>query len=252
MPASLSETPESFDLSAPPGPYQLPPRDKRVPLLAIDAAGAELGLALRDAQGQQWLRLIPGPRGQAERLLPAIAELLAVAGLRAGDLRLIGAAVGPGSFTGIRLGLAVAEGLSFAAGVPLVGIDNFTLAAAATLPVSGLADGQSRAVLLDSKRADLFLRRFDASLVPAGPGMIVPLDGLTAHLSRGDLLCGDAAGIVPDAGAWSLASARRSPVEALADLLGTEQAESFLIAPRPLYLRAPDAVPAVAGGRLRP
>lgn len=64
-------------------------------------------------------------RGQAERLMPLLEEVLAEAGVSWGDLNVIGVGVGPGNFTGIRISVSAARGLALALDVPAVGVSSF-------------------------------------------------------------------------------------------------------------------------------
>jgi tRNA threonylcarbamoyladenosine biosynthesis protein TsaB len=95
-----------------------------VNVLAVDTATEALGLALRSGEHTR-VELIQAGFRHSETLLPHVRRLLADEGLRAGDLELIVCSLGPGSFTGIRIGLAAVKGLGFAArpgGIPLVGV----------------------------------------------------------------------------------------------------------------------------------
>jgi tRNA threonylcarbamoyladenosine biosynthesis protein TsaB len=95
-----------------------------VNLLAMDTATEALGLALRAGEHTRAELSQAGFR-HSETLLPHVRRLLADAGLRPADLDLVVCSLGPGSFTGIRIGLAAAKGLVFAArpaGTPLCGV----------------------------------------------------------------------------------------------------------------------------------
>jgi tRNA threonylcarbamoyladenosine biosynthesis protein TsaB len=92
--------------------------------LAVDTATEALGLALR-AGDHTRSELVQAGFRHSETLLPRVDRLLADAGLRPGELDLVVCSLGPGSFTGIRIGLAAVKGLAFAArpgGVPLAGV----------------------------------------------------------------------------------------------------------------------------------
>jgi tRNA threonylcarbamoyladenosine biosynthesis protein TsaB len=91
------------------------------PVLAFDCAVSGLAVAVLNAGGSPAVHREPG-REQAARLLPAIAGVLAAAGVDRRALSMIAVTVGPGSFTGVRVGLAAARGLAVALGVPLAGI----------------------------------------------------------------------------------------------------------------------------------
>ncbi|MDP1751539.1 MAG: tRNA (adenosine(37)-N6)-threonylcarbamoyltransferase complex dimerization subunit type 1 TsaB [Reyranella sp.] len=90
-------------------------------VLALDCAVSGLGVAVvRDGTGLASLR--EEGRDQAVRLLPAVASTLRDAGVARQELSLIAVTIGPGSFTGVRIGLAAARGLAVGLGVPLAGV----------------------------------------------------------------------------------------------------------------------------------
>src|SRR5690606_24525607 len=89
-------------------------------VLAMDTAGPRLQLALR--AGARLDTLVEEmAQGHAERLFPAIAELLGRNGAGYRDLERIAVTTGPGSFTGVRIGLSAARGLGLALGIPVIG-----------------------------------------------------------------------------------------------------------------------------------
>ncbi|HYJ34130.1 MAG TPA: tRNA (adenosine(37)-N6)-threonylcarbamoyltransferase complex dimerization subunit type 1 TsaB [Candidatus Binatia bacterium] len=97
-------------------------------ILGIDTAGPRGSIALaRDGEGSEPVRLPEG--GHSSGLAPAIERLLAGGGLRVADLAGIAVSAGPGSFTGLRIGLAWAKGASLGAGIPLFMIPSHDAAA---------------------------------------------------------------------------------------------------------------------------
>jgi tRNA threonylcarbamoyladenosine biosynthesis protein TsaB len=136
-------------------------------LLAIETTGSACSAALmRDgvvvAHKRHELR-----HGHAEVLLPMIDHVMAEAGLTAGVLEVVAAALGPGGFTGIRVGLAAAHGIALAAGAVTVGISSFEAVAAG----AASRDEHALLVALDSRRDDLYVQLFaprsSAPLAPA-------------------------------------------------------------------------------------
>jgi len=91
-----------------------------VNILALDTATEELSLCLA-AGGQTSIWILRAGLKHSQTLLPGIQALLREAGITAAELQLIVCSLGPGSFTGIRIGLAAAKGLAFGCGCPLVG-----------------------------------------------------------------------------------------------------------------------------------
>jgi len=102
--------------------------------------------------------------GHAEALLPMIDDIMSATGLSASALDCVAVTTGPGSFTGIRVGIAAARGIAFAGGLPLIGISSFE-AVAETVPAAALGD-RPLLVALESRRADLYIQLFDAARRP--------------------------------------------------------------------------------------
>lgn len=195
--------------------------------------------------------------GQAEALLPLVDEAMRASGLTVAALDLVAVTTGPGSFTGIRVGLAAARGIALAANLPLLGVTGFEAAAAGA---EAAMDGRCLVVALESRRADLYVQLFDGhrnSLCE--PVAVLPeaLAALAGRVAAGQplALAGDAAGRAMEA------LAGRPGVRILADLpppaVGVARAAlrrwrngEHAGRATPLYLRAPDATP--AAGRAAP
>ncbi|MGR3622795.1 tRNA (adenosine(37)-N6)-threonylcarbamoyltransferase complex dimerization subunit type 1 TsaB [Pseudophaeobacter sp.] len=94
-------------------------------VLGFDTSAAHCAAAL--LRGDQLLaeRFEERARGQAERLIPMLEEILSEAGHRWSDLEALGVGVGPGNFTGIRIAVSAARGLALGLGVPAVGVSGF-------------------------------------------------------------------------------------------------------------------------------
>ncbi len=220
----------------------------------MDAAGSACSAALWQEGAVAARRLELMRRGQSERLVPMIQEVMAEAGIGYETLDVIAVTVGPGGFTGVRIGLATARGLALACGAPLVGASNFlVLAAAARAEAPPEA---SLAVLIDGKRRELYLQAFDASLAPlAEPASLAPED-LADALPAGPLvLAGDAvaqAAPALEARGRDFAVARASGASDaahLAELVAGDPERFFGDSrpPQPLYLRPPDVTPPHGG-----
>lgn len=101
-------------------------------ILAIDTALAACSAAIvRDGETLA-ARQVEMTRGHAEALAPIVAELVTEAGVAIGDLDRIAVTVGPGTFTGLRVGIAFARGLGLALEVPVIGISTTEAVAAAS------------------------------------------------------------------------------------------------------------------------
>lgn len=105
-------------------------------LLAVDTSTAQVGLAIYDGSqviGEYAWRSMSGARHTVE-LAPAIFELLERCGLKMEDVHALGVALGPGSFTSLRVGLSLVKGLALSRQLPLIGIPTLDILAAAQAP----------------------------------------------------------------------------------------------------------------------
>lgn len=99
------------------------------PVLAVDTGTAFLSLAVQNAQGERFCCHTEAGSKQAEQILPEIRRLFQAAGIGAADLGAIVYAQGPGAFTGLRIGIGVAQGLATPFDTPLIGIPSLDAAA---------------------------------------------------------------------------------------------------------------------------
>ena len=176
-------------------------------------------------------------KGHSERVAGFARDALAEAGLSFGTIDRIGVTVGPGSFTGLRVGLAFAQGLGAALGRSVVGISSLDGLAASAGP-------GPVAALIDARRGQVYARFVEGGM-ESGPDEALSLEAAAARISvmpDGTRLIGSGASLFaeacpdltllplagPEPGALARLAARADPPNAL---------------PRPLYLRAPDAVP---------
>lgn len=187
--------------------------------------------------------------GQAEALLPAIEQTLAKAGTSYEMLDRIAVTVGPGSFTGVRVGLATARGLGAATGCSVIGIGTTEVIAAEAIRSSE----RPIAVAIDARRAEVYLHRFDADGAPIDePACLLPKQA-SALIGEGEwALAGDGAARVSECASGQIACV--SPTVPSATVLAELAVLKPLAdqAPRPLYVRPPDAAKPKHGGRLRP
>lgn len=177
-------------------------------------------------------------KGHQERLAGLVRDAVAETGTGFEAVQRIGVTVGPGSFTGLRVGLAFAQGLGGALDRPVVGIS--TLAALARSSDGGL--GRTAAVI-DARRGQVYIQRFDNGSALSEPEALA-LEAATALLSDGGpwRLVGSGAPLLAEALPGSSVDPLPAPTpEALAVLTVLADPETAL--PAPLYLRAPDATP---------
>ena len=135
-------------------------------ILAFDTAFAAVSAGVTvDGEVLAWRRAEMA-RGHAEVLLHMVGEVLALAGMTARELTRIATTRGPGHFTGLRAGLAAAQGLGLATGADLVGITSFAAIAGEIEPAR---PGERRIIALDSKRAEAFVAIDDETPFAAAP-----------------------------------------------------------------------------------
>jgi tRNA threonylcarbamoyladenosine biosynthesis protein TsaB len=172
--------------------------------------------------------------GHDARLAPLVDRLMRQAGKSFSDLGRIAVIVGPGSFTGVRVGVAFARGLSLALDIPSAGVTS--LEALEGLPPDGRVLG-----LLPAKRRPP-QRTWWAQLLDKGRGAAAPAEldgeGIRALAMEADAICGGLEG-VPDIGKSRIAA---SPTAKAAAAL-VSRFEGDLPAARPVYVREPDATP---------
>lgn len=141
------------------------------PLLLIDTSGQRLGLVVLH-DGRVHLVDEPVARGHAEILFDRIAQLLAEAGITYADLDRLAVTVGPGSFTGLRIGIAAARGLALALGIKAVGVPNLL-----GLSLAG-EDHAALRIVHDARRNMAYVQDFSAPGIAASAPRLVPLEAL--------------------------------------------------------------------------
>ena len=208
-------------------------------VLGIDTSTFWLNLALMDLSG-----ILLGERHELVRthatgLVPAVEELLVESRLKSSHLGAVGVVLGPGSFTGLRVGLAAAEGYGEALGLPLYGIGSLqALAESVAFEGEGIA-------LLDARRSEVYACRFSRkghrATAMGEPRSVAP-DSLGGSLSKVRWAAGDGVPLVqswpggcellPEIPNMAAAAARK----ALESLRAGRPGEMV----SPLYVRAPD------------
>ena len=132
-------------------------------ILALDSATGACSVALWHDGAIVARRFAVMDRGQSEILIPMALEVLAEAGADFSSIDVFEVTIGPGAFTGLRIGLAAARGMALASGRPLVGVSTFE-AVAHGVPVEEL-EGRRVLVAVEFRREDIFVQTFDTKLI---------------------------------------------------------------------------------------
>jgi tRNA threonylcarbamoyladenosine biosynthesis protein TsaB len=218
-----------------------------VKLLAFDAASTACSAALLVDGRIAAERFEAMERGQAEVLVPMIADVMALADVEMEHVTAIAVTVGPGAFTGVRIGLAAARGLCLARAIPFVGLTTF---AAVAFPArTELRSGEVLVAAIESKRTEIFLQVFDRDLAPLSEPFAETPENAIDRLPAGPLLLsGDGAprlqAVLRERGRLSQSGAPQAAL--FAPLAAERLADSKGSMPlRPFYMRPPDARPMV-------
>jgi tRNA threonylcarbamoyladenosine biosynthesis protein TsaB len=216
-------------------------------VLAIDTALEACSVAVLDTEDAD-LRMhesLQMQRGHAEALMPLIARVLDRARLDFTALDRIAVTVGPGSFTGLRVGIAAARGIALAAGKPAIGLS--TLAAFAA-PFIAADDTLPVVVAINARHEHVYLHVFG----PGGRTLVAPRlvsirEALRVSATGAPRITGTAANTL--AALWpagervpTLVEQRNAPNIDWVARLGAAATDTGAL-PKPLYLRAPDAQP---------
>lgn len=214
-------------------------------LLAIDCAASLCAASVYDVDGGRELgRSVRDlGKGHAEHLMAVIDEALAQAGKSYADLGRIAVSTGPGSFTGVRVGVSAARGFSLALKIPAVGVT--TLEALAQETRDALGERPVFAAL-DAGRAEIHAALYDeGGAVLREPAVLTLEEAATIAASGAVALAGTAARMVADTVVVDKVF-QFGPMLATSDIgtyarlaAGKEPGER----PKPVYLRAPDAKP---------
>jgi len=217
--------------------------------LALDTAGPVCAVAIaRSGAGDPTILARAEERigrGHAERLMPMIEAALSEARVGFEDLDRVAATTGPGSFTGVRIGVAAARGLALALGIEAVGVGSLS---ALALPVMRSRHAGTLAAVLDAKRKEVYVEARElASRKVIIHAVATPVGNLVARLADAPRPL-----ILVGAGAPLLAAAFGEPHPEIAGLADAPDISDVAllalagkpgVAPTPLYARGADARP---------
>jgi len=201
-----------------------------------------------DGEVRRATRFEPMTKGHAEALFPMIDAVMAEAGAGYGDLDAIAVTVGPGTFTGTRVGIAAARGLALATGLPVYGTTSLAAIAGRALRSGSeatLGPGVSLLVCHDARRGQLYTQRFtDLRACPLGSPAVQEIEAAAAEAEAANVAW------VIGTGAAAITAVTCLPIWPGPCDDGLPDAESLLDIwlerlnpPNTLYLRPPDAKP---------
>ncbi len=223
-------------------------------LLALDCAAGACSVALWTDGAIPASRCEAMARSHAEALLPMVDTVAGEAGVDLRSLDRVAVSVGPGSFTGLRVGLAAARGLALAAACPVIGVGTLEALAWATAPDERV--GRTVLAALDARRGEVYIQPFNAALASLAPPAALPLEADLPWTEEAVLLVGTGASIVAAAlgergSEIALSQASEAPdavhVAALAASHDERACPGFEVAP--VYLRGAGAEQPVSPAR---
>ncbi len=217
-------------------------------ILAFDTCLGAVSVALRypAANGDWLIREAYEPRltGHAERLMPMIAEVMAAAGRTFADIERFAVTIGPGTFTGVRVGVAAARAFALSAGRPVVGISSLEVIAARARTLLGHSTA-SRALLvaIDARRGALYCALHGDGAGDGAPALLTAEAAAALAREHDALVIGSGASLVAEAAGTDIETALPTiePHARFLAQLAADRPPSGTVSP--LYLRAPDVKP---------
>ena len=219
-------------------------------ILAIDTAlGATAVCVLTNGGVAPVSESIPMERGHAEAVVPMIERVVSRAPGGVAGLKRIAVTIGPGSFTGIRVGVSAARALGLAWDLPVVGVSTLSALAAPAIAASQWA---TIAAAIDARHGNVYLQSFSRDGGTQVRPTVLPVDEAVRALGAGPFrLVGSGASMMAIA-AWSMGlNADVDERSILVDIAYVARlgllADPARALPRPLYLKPPDAKPSAGG-----
>jgi tRNA threonylcarbamoyladenosine biosynthesis protein TsaB len=163
------------------------------PVLGLDTASATASLAIV-SHGKILAELTRSAASHGAELPTATAEILAQAGIKLKDLRAVAVGIGPGSFTGLRVGIAYAKGLILALGCAMMGIPTFDCLALAAWERTSAPEGSLICAILDARKGEVYANLYRAGadrLDKISQPLVIRLQNLFPELLDGVILVGD-------------------------------------------------------------
>ncbi len=205
-------------------------------LLTLDSATPLVTVALHDGSDVVAELVADRPMKHGEQLAPLIEAAMQQVGIVRQDLTAIGVGVGPGPFTGLRVGLVTARTLGFVLEIPVYGVCSLDVLAVEAADTGALPPGTDELlVATDARRKEVYLASYDGD----GVRLTDPVVVKPAAAASGLPVVGEGALLYPEAFPRAVGPTRPS-AGWLARVITDERAE--LLDPEPMYLRRPDAV----------
>lgn len=226
-------------------------------ILALDTASSWCAAAVYDSGTDTVLAEISENigKGHAEVLMDYIEQAMTQSGIAMAKLDRVAVNVGPGSFTGVRIGVSAARGFALALDRPALGVSAFD-ALASEIAVSH--PGHPVLVLLEAHRGEIYAQAFGADAVAITGPMVLAREealALIQQQSSETILAGSAAAALNETLAGSFSVARVEPTARIGTYAKLAALHEPVEAPKPLYMRGPDvkpqtgfALPRKAGG----
>ena len=212
-------------------------------VLAVDTVGRAAGVALITAEDATFASDLGERGGHAEALVPAVLALFSEAGHDWNDVHLLAVAEGPGSFTGVRVGVSFVLGVSDARGIPAVGVGSLDTVARGCYDANGLDTGTYVIASMDVRRGEVAMARFrsrpDQELVPNPETSLVSLSDSGPPPPAGTALAGDGALFLWPELQTLIRWAGTGPERAIAVGRLARERGDRLTAPVPRYARPP-------------
>lgn len=219
------------------------------PILALDCSTGPCSVALWRDNAIIALEEENAPSRQSKMLMPMVESVLKSAGLNYADLGLVATTVGPGSFTGIRIGLAAARGIGLAANLPVMGLGTLEVMAFAAQALR--PDAAHICVLLNAGKGEVYAQHYSsATLAPAGDILLVKLSSiLTAVMQDAAIACNLDAALTAALAERVVAQVTHPQAGYIAKLAARRRARwDKKDQARPVYIRPPDAKPNLPAG----
>jgi tRNA threonylcarbamoyladenosine biosynthesis protein TsaB len=206
-------------------------------VLGFDTATPAVSVALHNGERVVSAGFAVDARRHGELLMPMIAKVMADAGAARGDLTGVAVGVGPGPYTGLRVGVVTARVLGDVLGIPVHGVCSLDVIAAAAT-----AGDREFLVATDARRKEVYWARYDATGRRLAGPQVGPADSIPG--AAGLAVAGDGGRLYPEAFGAVIEPAypdSRTLCELVAGELAAVPGGPLLVAAEPLYLRRPDA-----------